>query len=152
MDLSSPRTVIKEINAAWTKDSRINQLDLEGAAASGQTLHAKYLEYLTEARILIADLEKDYQELRKIKKRFYNSELTKKELEEHGWTPYNKNKPLKTELAELLEGDDDLLVIVTKLEHLKTLRAQTEEIMKATHDRTYSITSTVRMRTFEHGE
>jgi hypothetical protein len=146
-----PINPIDIINDDWKKDCKIDQTNLGNAAARVGELHAKYLVHLTDARLAIRKVETELLKLRKVKVRYYNSELPKEELAAKKWNPYGKTRPLKTELLELIECDDDILEVGERLEKLKTFQVQVESIMKSISSRGWDIKSAIQWHTFTNG-
>lgn len=142
---------IQFINDEWKKDSKIDQTNLGNAAARVGELHAKYLVHLTDVRLSIRKVETELLKLRKVKVRFYNSELPPDEMKTRKWTPYGKTRPLKAELLELIECDDDILVVQERLETLKTFQVQIESIMKSLGSRGWDIKSAIQWHTYTNG-
>ena len=149
--MAEPIDPIKFINDEWKKDSVIDQTNLGKSAAKNGELHAKYLVHLTDARLAIRKVETELLKLRKVKVRYYNSELPKEELAAKKWNPYGKTRPLKTELLELIECDDDILEVQERLEKLKTFQVQVESIMKSLSNRGWDIKSAIQWHTFTNG-
>lgn len=149
--MAEPIDPIKFINDEWKKDSVIDQTNLGKSAAKNGELHAKYLVHLTDARLAIRKVETELLKLRKVKVRYYNSELPKEELAAKKWNPYGKTRPLKTELLELIECDDDILEVGERLEKLKTFQVQVESIMKSLSNRGWDIKSAIQWHTFTNG-
>lgn len=144
-------TPIATINDEWKKDCKIDQTNLGNSAARVGELHAKYLRHLTDVRLAIRKVETELLKLRKVKVRYYNSELPPDVLKTKKWTPYGKTRPLKTELLELIECDDDILEIQDRLEILKTFQVQIESIMKSLSSRGWDIKSAIQWHTFTNG-
>ena len=149
--MAEPIDPIKFINDEWKKDSVVDQTNLGKSAAKNGELHAKYLIHLTDARLAIRKVETELLKLRKVKARYYNSELPKEELAAKKWNPYGKTRPLKTELLELIECDDDILEVGERLEKLKTFQVQVESIMKSLSNRGWDIKSAIQWHTFTNG-
>ena len=149
--MAEPIDPIKFINDEWKKDSVVDQTNLGKSAAKNGELHAKYLVHLTDARLAIRKVETELLKLRKVKVRYYNSELPKEELAAKKWNPYGKTRPLKTELLELIECDDDILEVGERLEKLKTFQVQVESIMKSLSNRGWDIKSAIQWHTFTNG-
>ena len=139
------------INNEWKKDSKIDQTNLGNSAAKVGELHAKYLVHLTDVRLSVRKVETELLKLRKVKTQYYNSMLSPEELKKRNWLPYNKTKPLKIEMVELLECDDDILLVQERLETLKTFQVQVESIMKSLSSRGWDIKSAIQWHTFTNG-
>ena len=142
---------LQEIQAMWEQDCKVDQTNLGRAAARVPELHAKYLNMLTSVRLQYRKAEADYLRLRKLKNRYYRGELTKEELVELGWDQYLSNKPLKNEMEDVLNMDDDIIQSMDKLEYIKTVLYQLEQILKSINSRTWDVKSAIEWYKFTNG-
>ena len=86
-----------------------------------------------------------------MKYRYYRGELSKEELTELGWEQYLNNKPLKNEMDEFMASDDDIIQHMDKLEYIKTLLFQLEQILKSINSRTWDVKSAIEWYKFTNG-
>jgi hypothetical protein len=142
---------LTELQENWAKDSKIDETNLGRAAARTPELHAKYLNLLTSAKLQHRKAESDYLKLRRIKYRYFRGELTRDELEALGWGQYQGVKPIKNEMDEFLQTDEDLITAQDKLEYLKTVLVQLESILKSLHSRTWDIKNSIEWTKFTNG-
>lgn len=142
---------LQEIQAMWEQDCKVDQTNLGRAAARVPELHAKYLNMLTSVRLQYRKAEVDYLRLRKLKNRYYRGELTKEELMELGWDQYLSNKPLKNEMEDVLNMDDDIIHLIDKMEYIKTVLYQLEQILKSINSRTWDVKSAIEWYKFTNG-
>ena len=89
--------------------------------------------------------------MRKLKTRYFRGELTREELTELGWEQYLNNRPLKNEIDEVLQTDDDIIRSTDRLEYYKTLMFQLEQILKSINSRTWDIKSSIDWAKFTNG-
>ena len=142
---------LQEIQAMWEQDCKVDQTNLGRAAARVPELHAKYLNMLSSVRLQYRKAEADYLRLRKLKSRYYRGELTKEELSELGWEQYLNNRPLKNEMDEVMTTDDDIIQSMDKLEYVKTVLFQLEQILKSINSRTWDVKSAIEWYKFTNG-
>ena len=142
---------MSEIQAMWEKDCTINQLNLGDAAANVPQLHAKYLGLLSNVKLQLRKTESDYLRLKKNKKAWYNGEMSREDLEMLGWEPSLKNKPLKSEMDEVIQTDDDVITFVDKYEYLKITASTLESIIKSIQSRGWDIKTTLEYMKFTSG-
>ena len=142
---------LTDIQTMWETDCEINQLNLGDAAASVPKLHAKYLGHLMNAKLQLRKLESDYLRLRKNKKEWYNGEMSKEDLDMLGWSPSLKNKPLKTDMEEIIKTDEDVITFQDKYEYLKITVSTLELIIKSIQSRGWDIKSAISWHTFTQG-
>jgi len=142
---------LTEIQELWKKDCEIDRADLGGASVGVPRLHAKYLAILTNTRLSVRKNEADYLRLRRLKYRYYRGELSVQELRELGWDQYLLNKPLKNELEEFIESDEDIIQIKDKIEYLKTVLYQLEQIIRSINSRTWDVKTAMEWTRFVGG-
>lgn len=142
---------LSDIQSEWTKDSEINELELGREATRVPTLHSKYLVILSNVKLQYRKAESDYSSLRRLKYRYYRGEMTQDELDENGWFQYQGNKPLKNEMDEFLQYDDELNKLVDKVEYYKTVIYTLEQILRSINSRTWDIKSAIEWNKFTNG-
>jgi len=142
---------LNEIQTMWAEDCKVDQTNLGRSAARVPELHAKYLNMLSSVRLQFRKAEADYLRLRKLKYRYYRGELTKEELAELGWDQYLNNRPLKNEMDEVMTTDDDIIQSMDKLEYIKTVLFQLEQILKSINSRTWDVKSAIEWYKFTNG-
>ena len=142
---------LQEIQEMWTTDCKIDHTNLGRSAARVPELHAKYLNMLSSVRLQYRKAEADYLRLRKLKFRYYRGELSKEELTELGWDQYLNNRPLKNEMDDIINADEDMILKVDKLEYLRVIAFQLESILKSINSRTWDIKSAIEWEKFTNG-
>ena len=140
-----------EIQTEWKNDSKINQLELGDEAVRTATLHAKYLTVLSNVKLQLRKAESDYNNMRRLKYRYYRGELTQSELEKINLPQYMGNKPLKNEMDEFLSCDEDLNMLTDKIEYYKTVVFTLEQILRSINSRTWDIKSAIEWNKFTNG-
>lgn len=142
---------LNEIQALWAEDCKVDQTNLGRAAARVPELHAKYLNMLSSVRLQYRKAEADYLRLRKLKYRYYRGELSKQELDELGWEQFLSNRPLKNEMEDVMNMDDDIIHAMDKMEYIKTVLYQLEQILKSINSRTWDVKSAIEWYKFTNG-
>ena len=126
---------INEIIECWNKDANIDDYHLDNESISTPKLHAKYLSLLLEAKKKLVVLSEKYNRLKQLKTKYYYGKLSKEELEECGWEPYQFIKPIKAELDNILGGDTELSTINTKIDLVKIDINTIESIIQKIYSR-----------------
>ena len=139
------------VQQEWCADSSINELDLGKEAVKTPLLHAKYITYLSNVKLLLRKAESDYFNTRRVKYRYYRGEMSRDELEERGWLQYQGNKPLKNEMDEFLQCDEELNALLDKIEYYKTITYTLEQIIRSINSRTWDIKSAIEWQKFTNG-
>jgi hypothetical protein len=142
---------LTEIQDEWQKDCKINELDLGKSAIKTAELHAKYLSVLSNTKLQLRKAEADYYRLRRDKTKYLRGEMTQEELEERGWDQYQGLKPLKNDMEDRLNCDEDIIRSIDKVEYLKTMLLQVEYIMKSLNSRTWDIKNAIEWTKFTNG-
>lgn len=142
---------LSDLQEEWTKDSPINETNLGSEAARVPLLHSKYVAYLGKVRLQLRKAESDYFNTRRKKYKYYRGEMSRDELEEEGWLQFQGNKPLKNEMDEFLQCDNDLILLQDKIEYFKTVQYTLEQIIRSLNSRTWDIKSSIEWVKFTNG-
>ena len=142
---------LTEIQEEWKADSKINELELGNESLKTPTLHAKYLSILSNVKLMLRKAESDYNNLRRIKYKYYRGELSQSDLEKLQWDQYQGAKPLKNEMDEYLVCDEDLNSLQDKIEYHKTCLYTLEQIIRSVNSRTWDIKSAIEWNKFTNG-
>lgn len=142
---------LTELQDLWKTDCHIEMTNLGNEAANVPKLHAKYLALLTSAKLQLRKTEAEYLRLRRLKERYFRGELSKEELSELGWEQYLNNRPLKTEMDNVLQTDDELIKQYDKVEYAKTIVYHLEQIIRSINSRTWDIKSAIEWYKFTNG-
>lgn len=141
----------EEIIEMWNTDAVIDDNHLDSASIDTSKLHAKYLHMLIKYKLKMTKVRSDYKLLRQKKFRYYRGEMSRDELAELGWTQWQGNKPIKSEMDEFLEGDIDLNKMTLKLEYWETIVQLLESIMSQIKSRDWSIKNSISWKMFIAG-
>lgn len=142
---------LSEIKADWSKDSKINDLDLSREALRGPSLHSKYLDLLVDAKRQTAKHRHDLAKMQALKVRYWNGLLSKAELEQYGLPQYQYAKPMKAEIDSKLAADDDCIDIQEKIDELEIIIYTLESIMKSIASRGWDIRNAIEWNKFQAG-
>ena len=142
---------LSELQEQWADDSSIDETNLGKESAKVPTLHAKYLNYLSSTRLNLRKAQSDYLNTRRKKYKYYRGEMSKQELEDEGWIQWQGNKPLKNEMDEFLQCDNDLINLEDKVEYFKTVIGHLEQILRSINSRTWDIKTAVEWAKFTNG-
>jgi len=142
---------LDELKSQWAIDCIIDRDNLDESSIRTANLHQKYLDILTDYKLRLFKLEKDFLTMKGLRSKYYCAQLTKEELNEQGWVQYQYKTPLKSELERLLETDQILLNILDKQSYIKFCFEYTEEIMKALRERNWQIRNSIEFMKFQAG-
>lgn len=142
---------LSDLQDMWAEDCKINEMNLGQESVRTPNLHAKYLNYLSSTRLNLRKAESDYLNMRRRKYKYYRGEMTQLELEDEGWQQWMGNKPLKNEMDEFLQVDNDLISLQDKIEYFKTIMYQLEQIIRSLNSRTWDIKNCIEWNKFTNG-
>lgn len=142
---------LNEIHEEWERDCQIDDNHLGEESTSTPKLHAKYLKLLINTKLKHTKLKADYNLLRKNKFKYYRGELSREELSTLGWEPWQYNKPLKNEMDEFLQGDEDLITSNTKIDYLESMIYTLESILNQIKARDWQIKNGIQWKAFLAG-
>ena len=142
---------LDQLKTEWETDCQIDRDRLDESSIRTANLHQKYLDILTDYKLRLFKLEKEFLEMKGLRSRYYNGQLTKDELRERSWDQYQYKTPLKSELERLLETDDILLSILDRQSYIKICFEYTEEILKSLRERNWQIRNAIEFIKFQAG-
>ena len=142
---------IEQLQEMWEADAEVDDNYLGEQAIATPKLHAKYIKLLVQIKLKHTKLQSDYNLLRKNKFKYYRGELSREELVGLGWEPYQLIKPLKNEMDEFLQGDQDLINLNTKIEYLETMGYLLEGILGQIKARDWQLKNGIEWKKFLAG-
>jgi hypothetical protein len=142
---------IEEIQTMWEQDSIIDDNHLGEASTETAKVHSKYIKLMVGVKLKLTKARGDYNILRKNKFRYYRGELSREELAELGWQQYQLIKPLKNEMDEFLQGDQDLITLNTRIEYLETMGYLLEGILGQIKARDWQLKNGIEWKKFLAG-
>jgi hypothetical protein len=142
---------LTEIQEMWAKDCKIDQMNLGPESTKTPELHAKYLNLLSNSKLQLRKYESEYYRLRGRKMKWYRGELSRQDLEELGWEQWLGNKPLKNELDDFIQCDEDIIKAVDRVDYIKAVLYQLEQILRSLNGRTWDIKSAIEWTKFTNG-
>lgn len=139
------------VSSEWKDDSDIKIKDLADESIKTPSLHAKYLDYLISAKKQLQQREVELNKYRVLRSKYFKHELSKDELKEHGWEPYQFNKPVKQELDDLLLTDQTFIDLSARVNDGKTLVTTCEKILDSIGKRDYAIGNATKLILYSNG-
>jgi hypothetical protein len=141
---------IDDIISNWQVDNVIDPTDVGNASLSIAKLHAKYLRFLTEERLLLRKLRVQYKELHKMKYEYYSGTLSEDDLKQNGWQPFLQ-KVLKTDLSMYIESDQDIVKLSLKIGLQEEKVDVLDSIIKSINNRGFQIKNYIDWTKFTNG-
>ena len=113
-------------------------------------LHSKYLNILTKHKIASKKAHFDYLRMRKIKWEYFTGKMSKEELDEYGWEPFQF--ALKSDINTYLEADGDLIKLLEKKVYHEEAISVIESIMSELKQRTWQLRDFISWEKFVNGQ
>jgi len=139
---------LEELQNMWSEDCQIDDDHLGEASTQTPNLHAKYIQYLIDAKLRLSKNKYDYNVLRKRKFNYYRGEMSREQLADLGWEQWQGVKPLKNEMDEFLKGDEDLNNLEVKIEYLNAIVFFLESVMSQIRSRDFQIKNGIEWKKF----
>ena len=133
----------------WAKDSGIDRTEPGKALLDIPKLHSKYLNILSNHRLLIRDCEFKYNRMKKIKWEYYTGKLDENDLKKHGWEPFPY--VLKSDITTYMEADEDMNRYLAQKRLHEEIVEVCNSILKELHSRTYQLRGFIEYEKFING-
>ena len=140
---------LDDLLAMWAKDSDIDRTEPGKALLDIPKLHSKYLNILSNHRLLIREAEFKYNRMKKIKWEYYTGKLDDDDLKKYEWDPFPY--VLKSDLSTYMESDEDLnKYSAQKIMHDEIVEVCTA-ILKELNSRTFQLRDFIAWERFIQG-
>lgn len=142
---------IEDVEKLWTEDCDIDSVRLDAELLNIPKLHHKYLLIYKDIKLRLVQLNIKYHDLEAAKNSYYTGKMSKEELDEYGWEPF-QYKVLRNDIKTYLQSDKDLSKINTRIEYNKILLDYIESIIEQINRRNFIIKDAIAWRKFTAGE
>ena len=144
---------LESVLEMWKKDSEIPQYNLDETSRQTPTLHAKYMEFMSIARLQLKKAEMAQKTLLKKKWLYYNGKMSQEQIQLEGWDfdPFEGLKVLKGEMDYYYDADSDIQKSEEKITYYKTYIETLTEIINVLKWRHSTIKNIIDWRRFEAG-
>jgi hypothetical protein len=141
---------LEQILKNWERDAEIDQTEPGKELLKIPKLHNKYLNFLTQHKIASKKAHFDYLRMRKVKWEYYTGKMSKEELEEYGWEPFQFT--LKSDINTYLEADKDLIKLLEKKVYHEETVSVVESVMSELKQRTWQLRDFISWEKFIGGQ
>ena len=141
---------LEQILKYWETDSNMDQTEPSKELLRIPILHSKYLNILTKHKIASKKAHFDYLRMRKIKWEYFTGKMSKEELDEYGWEPFQF--ALKSDINTYLEADSDLIKLLEKKVYHEESISVIESIMSELKQRTWQLRDFISWEKFVNGQ
>jgi c-di-GMP-related signal transduction protein len=144
---------LKQVHEMWQTDCTINNNQLDETSRQTPTLHAKYIQIWSTAKLELRRAEFDQKKLLKDKWLYYNGKMDQETIKEKGWVPdpFDGLKVLKGEMDYYYDSDPEIQKSEEKIQYLKTVTETLTEIIDNLKWRHQTISNIIRWKQFESG-
>jgi hypothetical protein len=144
---------IEKILLEWQSDSVINDNKLDQTSVNTAKLHAKYLQWLSLAKLQLKKAQINQKSLLKDKWLYYNGKMSQDQIESRGWDydPFDGLKVMKGDMDYYYNSDKDIQKTEEKIAYFKTLVETLQEIVETLRWRHQTIGNIIRWKQFEAG-
>ena len=141
---------LDDIRKMIIEDIDMDKTELDVEAIKTPQLHNKYLNILTDEKILLASYSDSYKVLRKKKWLYYTGKMSEDELKDEGWEPFPLNL-LKQDIDKFLDSDEDLILSRRKIKYQEEKVNYLEGIIKMIINRQWLIREAIDWIKFTNG-
>jgi hypothetical protein len=125
-----------------TKDSIVDSTELGTEAIKIPQIHGKYINLLTDMKLLLTKQQQEYAILRLRKWKIYTGKASKEELELWKEDPFELDI-LKTDVDKFMDADPQLTDLKLKIALSETKVKMVEEFLKSLNNRNFIIKSAI---------
>lgn len=143
MNLDELKTMIKT-------DLEIDQTALDAESSRTPQLHNKYLVMFMDERLKLKRMASELSVLRRNKWLYYTGRMSKEELAQFGWEPFELNI-LKTEADEMIESDVEYIKASEKVNFQEEKVSYLESVIKIVQNRQWQIRAMIDWLKFTQG-
>jgi hypothetical protein len=141
---------LEQVLKHWESDSVMDQTEPSKELLRIPILHSKYLNILTKHKIASKKAHFDYLRMRKVKWEYFTGKMSKEELDEYGWEPFQF--ALKSDITTYLEADGDLIKLLEKKVYHEEVISVIESVMSELKQRTWQLRDFISWEKFVNGQ
>lgn len=141
---------LEQVLKYWEKDSVMDQTEPSKELLRIPMLHSKYLNILTKHKIASKKAHFDYLRMRKVKWEYFTGKMSKEELDQYGWEPFQF--ALKSDITTYLEADGDLIKLLEKKVYHEEVISVIESVMSELKQRTWQLRDFISWEKFVNGQ
>jgi hypothetical protein len=135
------------VKEEWKKDSVMDQDLLDNESIKIPQLHSKYLNYLSDVRLLKIKKEQDYKKILREKFEYYTG---KADAEVYKQKPFDL-KILKQDVQLYIESDEEVQKSLNILNYYREMMFVLEKILENINTRGFQIKNSIDWQKFMQG-
>jgi hypothetical protein len=140
-----------ELKQQVQEDLKIESTELAIESVNTPQIHNKYLLFLKKHKEALAEDERTLRVMKKYKWLYYTGKLSKEELDQFKWEPFDLNI-LKTDVDKFIDADDDVIKLERQITEKKELVSYLDGVVKIVANRQWNIRSAIEWIKFSHGQ
>jgi len=140
-----------ELKQQVQEDLKIDSTELAIESVNTPQIHNKYLLFLKKYKEALAEDERTLRVMKKYKWLYYTGKLSKEELNQFKWEPFDLNI-LKTDVDKFIDADDDVIKLERQITEKKELVSYLDGVVKIVANRQWNIRSAIEWIKFSHGQ
>ena len=141
---------LDELKNMIKKDLEIDQTALDAESSRTPQIHNKYLIMYMDEKLKLKRMENELSVLRRNKWLYYTGRMSKEELAQYGWEPFELNI-LKNEADQMIESDGDYIKTSEKVNFQQEKVNYLEDVVKIVNNRQWQIRSIIDWLKFTQG-
>ena len=145
---------LDEILTLWKHDSKIDEAHLDVTSILCASLHSKYLELYSIAKLRGKKKDLEMAILKKDKWLYYNGKMSKEDMDSRGWNydPFaGMAKPLKSDMDMFYETDVDISKLRLTMDYQQTIVDTLKDILDNIKWRHSTIKNIITWKQFTSG-
>jgi hypothetical protein len=138
---------LDDIKSQWAEDSKIDNDLLDNESTKIPQLHSKYLNYLTDVRLIKLRKEQEYKVLIREKFEYYTGKASDEVYQEN---PFDL-KVLKQDVPMYIDSDPEIQNVTTRINYYEEVIFVLEKIIQQLNNRTFQIKNSIDWQKFMQG-
>ena len=141
---------IEEIHTLWSRDSKIDDLELDLESLRIPQLHSKYMKILNAENRILYKMTYTQKALERDKLEYYLGKMCEEDLEERGWAPLTL-KVLRADAPKYIDGDRDIIRHLIQIADQKEKVVLLRSIIESVNSRSFIINNAIKWKQFISG-
>jgi hypothetical protein len=138
---------LEDIKSQWAEDSVIDRELLDEESLKIPQLHSKYLNYLSDVKLLKIKKEQEYKTLIRDKFEYYTGKADPQVYQEK---PFDL-KILKQDLALYMDSDPEIQLLQTRINYYEEIIYFLEKVLSCINNRGFQIKNSIDWQRFMQG-
>jgi len=138
---------LDDIKSQWADDSKLDNDLLDNESTKIPQLHSKYLNYLSDVRLIKIRKEQEYKTLIREKFEYYTGKADDLVYQEK---PFDL-KVLKQDVPMYMDADPEIQNITTRINYYEEIIFFLEKVIQQLNNRTFQIKNSIEWQKFMQG-